>query len=550
MKKLKMMGIMLFVSTVLVGCGTTAETKRDEKATEKTGVSKKVLNLMENSEIGSMDSIFTQDEASINAQSNVFEGLYQLDEKDQLIPAAAKEMPEISEDGKRYTIKLREDGKWSNGDAVTANDFVFAWRKLANPKNQANYFFLLEGTILNGTAITKEEKAPEELGVKALDDYTLEVTLEKPVPYFTSLLAFSPFFPQNEAFVKEKGQAYGTSSEMIVSNGPFLMKNWDQSAMSWDFVRNPDYYDKEKVKSETIHFEVLKETNTVYNLYESGELDVAVLTGDFAKQNRDNPDYEAIERSKVYSLRLNQKRNEKPSIFANENVRKALAYALDKKSLVDNILADGSKEIYGYIPEKFVYNPETNEDFRQEAGALVKTDAKKAKEYLDKAKAELNGDVAIELLSRDGDSDRKVAEFIQGQLQETLPGLTINVKTVPLNNAIELMRKGDYELSVGMWGPDYQDPMTFLESSVSGNRMNYSSPTFDQLIEEATTKYANDPETRWQTLIKAEKVLVEEDAALIPLYQEARSQLVRPGVKGIQYHNFGATSTYKYAYKE
>lgn len=90
------------------------------------------------------------------------------------------------------------------------------------------------------------------------------------------------------------------------------------------------------------------------------------------------------------------------------------------------------------------------------------------------------------------------------------------------------MRKGDYELSVGMWGPDYQDPMTFLESSVSGNRMNYSSPTFDQLIEEATTKYANDPETRWQTLIKAEKVLVEEDAALIPLYQEARSQLVRP----------------------
>lgn len=550
MKKLKMMGIMLFVSTVLVGCGTTAETKIDEKATEKTSVSKKVLNLMENSEIGSMDSIFTQDEASINAQSNVFEGLYQLDEKDQLIPAAAKEMPEISEDGKRYTIKLREDGKWSNGDAVTANDFVFAWRKLANPKNQANYFFLLEGTILNGTAITKEEKAPEELGVKALDDYTLEVTLEKPVPYFTSLLAFSPFFPQNEAFVKEKGQAYGTSSEMIVSNGPFLMKNWDQSAMSWDFVRNPDYYDKEKVKSETIHFEVLKETNTVYNLYESGELDVAVLTGDFAKQNRDNPDYEAIERSKVYSLRLNQKRNEKPSIFANENVRKALAYALDKKSLVDNILANGSKEIYGYIPEKFVYNPETNEDFRHEAGALVKTDAKKAKEYLDKAKEELNGDVAIELLSRDGDSDRKVAEFIQGQLQETLPGLTINVKTVPLNNAIELMRKGDYELSVGMWGPDYQDPMTFLESSVSGNRMNYSSPTFDQLIEEATTKYANDPETRWQTLIKAEKVLVEEDAALIPLYQEARSQLVRPGVKGIQYHNFGATSTYKYAYKE
>nr|WP_240488063.1 peptide ABC transporter substrate-binding protein [Enterococcus ureasiticus] len=537
---------------LLSACGGNSGNKSADSTDDKSATgqkSSKVLNLMEASEVGSMDTIFTQDEPSVNAQSNVFEGLYQLDDKDNVIPAVAKEMPEISEDGKTYKITLREDAKWSNGDKVTANDFVFAWKKMADPKNQANYFFLMDGTILNGTEIVNEEKSADELGVKALDDYTLEIKMEKPVTYFTSLLAFSPFFPQNEKFVTEKGKEYGTSSENIVSNGPFLMENWDQSSMSWDLVQNPNYYDADKVKSEKIHFEVLKETNTVFNLYESGELDVAILTGDFAKQNKDNPDYEAIQRSKVYSLRMNQKRNDKPSIFANENVRKAVAYALDKKSLVDNILADGSKDIYGYIPKNFVANPETGEDFRKEAGDLVKTDEKLANEYLDKAKKELNGDVTIELLSKDGDGDKKVAEFIQGQLEKTLPGLKINVKTVPLNNSIELMKKGDYELSVSMWGPDYQDPMTFLESSVSTkNKTSYRSEKYDQLIDDASNKYANEPEKRWETLIAAEKVLIEEDVALIPLYQQARGQLVRPGVKGIEYHNFGATSTYKNAY--
>ncbi|MBO0468951.1 peptide ABC transporter substrate-binding protein [Enterococcus sp. DIV0242_7C1] len=547
-KSLTLMTTLLLLSA----CGGNAGKSATDDSGKGNGTEQKstrVLNLMEASEIGSMDTIFTQDEPSVNAQSNVFEGLYQLDEKDKIIPAVAKELPEISEDGKTYTIKLRDDAKWSNGDKVTAKDFVFAWKKMADPKNQANYFFLMDGTILNGTEIVNEEKSADELGVKALDDYTLEIQMEKPVPYFTSLLAFSPFFPQNEKFVTEKGKAYGTSSENIVSNGPFLMENWDQSSMSWDLVQNPEYYDADKVKSEKIHFEVLKETNTVFNLYESGELDVAVLTGDFAKQNKDNPDYEAIQRSKVYSLRMNQKRNDKPSIFANENVRKAISYALDKESLVDNILADGSTAIYGYIPKDFVSNPETGEDFRKEAGELVKTDEKLANEYLDKAKKELNGDVTIELLSKDGDGDKKVAEFIQGQLEDALPGLKVNVKTVPLNNSIELMKKGDYELSVSMWGPDYQDPMTFLESSVSSkNKTSYRSEKYDQLIDDASNKYANDPEKRWETLIAAEKVLVEEDAALVPLYQQARGQLVRPGVKGIQYHNFGATCTYKYAY--
>ncbi|MDI8593760.1 ABC transporter substrate-binding protein, partial [Salmonella enterica subsp. enterica serovar Anatum] len=135
------------------------------------------------------------DEASVNLQANIFEGLYQLDENDTILPAIAKKLPEISKDGKTYLIKLREDSKWSNGDPVTANDFVFAWRKMADPANQANYFFLLDGTVENGTAIINGDKKIDELGIEAKDDYTLEVRLEKPVTYFTSMLTFTPFFP-------------------------------------------------------------------------------------------------------------------------------------------------------------------------------------------------------------------------------------------------------------------------------------------------------------------------------------------------------------------
>lgn len=529
---------------VLFGC---SQTDNETKKADKKGNMGQVINLMEQTEVGSLDTIFTQDEASINVQTNVFEGLYQLDGEDNVLPGVAKDLPEISEDGKTYTIALREDSKWTNGDPVTAHDFVFAWHKLVNPENQANYFFLLEGTIENGTDIINGKKEVSELGVKALDDYTLEIKLEKPVAYFTSLLTFSPFFPQNESFVTEKGKDYGSSSENIVSNGPFVIKNWNQASMNWDLEKNNEYHTPDEVKADKLHFEVIKEGNTAYNLYESGELDVAILSGDLATNNKDNPDFNAIQGSKIYYLKLNQVRNDEDSIFANENVRKAIAYGLDKQSLAELIVADGSKEVYGFVPNQFVSNPETGVDFRTDAGDLAVTNAEKAQEYIEKAKKELDGKIEIELLAKDGDKDKRIAEFIQGQLEETLPGLTITIKTVPLQNSIELTKKGDYELAVGTWGPDYQDPTTFLNNLRTGNNSGYSNATYDALLEDAANKYANDLEKRWDTLVKAEKIMVEEDAAIVPLFQEARVQLRRQGLVGIDYHGFGATATLKHA---
>lgn len=544
-KQYMKLGIVMMGSLLLASCGKPETSKEKSVKSEVSSTASRTINLMEQTEIGSLDTIFTQDEASVNLQANVFEGLYQLDSKDNILPAVAKELPEISEDGKVYTIKLREDSKWTNGDSVTAHDFVFAWQKMADPANQANYFFLLDGTVENGTAIIKGEKKPEELGIEAKDDYTLEVRLEKPVTYFTSMLTFTPFFPQNQKYVEEKGKTYGTSSDTIVSNGAYVIKDWNQASMSWDLEKNPDYHDVSEVKNDKLHFEVIKEANTAYNLFESGELDIATISGDLAVNNRENPNFQAVQSSKIYYLKLNQVRNGKPSIFANENVRKAIAYGLDKETLTQSIVADGSKPIYGYVPYGFVVNPDTGVDYREEAGDVAKTDTKKAQEYLAKAKEELNGNVTVEFLSKDGDSDKRIAEYIQGQLEESLPGLKLEIKTVPQQNTIELTKKGDYELAMGTWAPDYQDPTSFLENLTTGNNSGYSNPKYDALMDDAANKYGNDPVKRWQTLMEAEKVMVEDDAAIIPLFQQYRGQMINDNLDGITRHLFGATMTYK-----
>ena len=244
---------------------------------------------------------------------------------------------------------------------------------------------------------------------------------------------------------------------------------------------------------------------------------------------------------------MNQKSNDKDTIFANEDVRRAVAYAIDKEGIVDDVLADGSSASYGYIPKDFVKNPETDADFREDAGDLMETNEDKAKEHWEKAKKEIGDEITIELLTSDEDAEKKVAETVQYQLQEALPGLNLEVKSVPLNNSIDLTRNGEYELAMGRWGPDYQDPMTYLESLRSPNNTNYESDEYDDLLDKITNDYGNDPEKRWQAMIDAEKTLVEEDAAIVPLYQQTRSLLVKDNLKGIYYPNFGASTIFKYA---
>lgn len=373
-------------------------------------------------------------------------------------------------------------------------------------------------------------------------------------PRFKSKKKSKPAFYNDNVKMKVKAKSvllekigWVKTSEQLLSNGAFNIENWDQSSMKWDLVKNPEYYDADKVKIENIHVDVVKEAVTAFNLFEDGQLDMAEVFGEYVKQNKENPLMHTAPMSRVYYFKMNQKIDGKDTIFANSDVRKALAYALDKESLINDVLTDGSIASYGYIPKGFVYNPETGADFREDAGNLMETDKDKALEHWEAAKKSICDNIKIEMLTSDTDAEKKIAEFIQFQLEDALPGLKVEIKAVPLNNSIELTRNSEYELAIGRWGPDYQDPMTYLASLRSPNNTNYDSKEYNDLLDKIENDYANDLNVRWDTMIEAEKILVEKDSAIVPLYQQSRALLINEHLTGIYYPSFGASTIFKYA---
>lgn len=524
----------------LVGCSTGKP--KEEEATP--------INLMSASELTTLDTSNMLDFPDAITHTAAFEGLYALDENDEVIPAVAKELPEISEDGKTYTITLRDDAIWSNDDPVTAHDFEAAWKKMIDPKNALIYSFLLIDTVENAEAISAGEKAVDELGVTAIDDHTLEVHLSEAKPYFTSLLTFPTFFPQNQKALEEFGDNYGKDSDSVVYNGPFIVENWKQSETSWDLVKNDKYWDKANVKAETIHYDVIKEASTALNLFNDGQLDVATLTGELAKQNLNNENFHSYPIATMNYIRMNQIRGGKDTPLKNINLRKALALGIDKETLVNNIMADGSKPLYGAVTEGFVSNPTTGVDFREEAGNLMEYNKTEALKYWEEAKAELGDNITLELMVTDDGGYKKMGESIQYSLQETFPGLTVELKALPTETALNLGRDSDYDLFLIYWTPDYKDPISTLKTLYSGNDRNYSNPTYDQLLDDASIKYANDLEKRWETLIAAEKEVIENNPGMIIISQNQQSVLQNEAIEGLNYHTFAAPLTLKNIYKK
>ncbi|WP_099221526.1 peptide ABC transporter substrate-binding protein [Listeria costaricensis] len=551
-KKVWVVGLLIgLVSLVLAACGGSSSS--EEVKTGSKGGNKNEVNLMETAEIPSMDSKKGTDGVSFTAQNQVFEGLYYLDQDDQVQPGVAAGEPELNDAQTVYTIKLRDDAKWSNGTAVTANDFVYAWQKIVDPATAAEYAVIFDGVVKNATAIINGEKKPEELGVKALDDQTLEITLEQPVPYFQSLLTFPTFYPQNQEYVEKQGENYAKDSEHMIYNGAFVMKDWKNTSKTWRFEKNDKYWDKGSVKTDAINVQVVKEPGSAVNLFDTGKLDRANLTGDYAKQKQSDDNYQTELESFVYYLKFNQKQDGKDTIFANANARKAFALAIDKQQLVDTVLGNGSQPATGYVPAKFTFNPETQEDFRTESGTYQKNDQKAAKDYWKQAKQELGIDkITIELLVDDQDFNKKSGEFIQNTLQEQLDGVTVDIKTVPYKNRLQLDENQDYTLQLTRWGPDYQDPSTFLSTQMTDNNYNrasYSNAEFDQLMTKASTELVTQPEERWQAMIDAEKVLLD-DAGIAPLYQSGLAVLQKPELTGVVHHLFGAPFSYKWIEKK
>ncbi|PFM59477.1 peptide ABC transporter substrate-binding protein [Bacillus cereus] len=518
-----------------------AKAKGKETATSSSN-GKQILNLTELSEIPSMDASLASDSASSTALNNTMEGLYRTGKDQKRMPGVAEDVQKL-DDGKKYIFKLRKDAKWSNGEPVTAKDFVYSWKRAVNPDTKATYSYIMFD-IKNAEKIHKRELPADQLGVKAIDDYTLEVELDNPVPYFIDLTVYPVFYPLNENFVKSQGDKFGLEANTTLYNGPFVMSDWKHE-QSFQFKKNPSYWDNKTVKIEEINFNIVKNTSTDVNLYGTNAIDRAVLTSEFVDKFRQNPEFQTRKEAGVAYLRFNQ--NNK--YLSNKNLRKAISMSFDRDNIAKVILNNGAIGAYGFVGKDFAEGP-NKKDFRAENGNLVETDSKEAKKLWETAKKELGTDkIELEFLSFDNEDAKKIGEFLKGEMEKNLPGLTIKIKQQPFAQKNKLEDSQQYDMAFGIWAPDFPDPISYLDMFVtngSQNKTGYSNPKYDELILKAKTD-TKDLQARWNNLLEVEKILIKEDAVIAPIFQKGSAYVVKGAVKDIIPINYGGKLTYKWA---
>ncbi|WP_336637149.1 peptide ABC transporter substrate-binding protein [Lysinibacillus fusiformis] len=553
-KKTKWLFVLLaLMLVVLVGCygkdNTTSGNTKNNNETDHASsdgddkIAAQELHLVATGDLTTMSSLGSVDALAVTAMNSVFEGLYRIGPENTPIPGMA-ESHEVSEDGTVYTFKIRKDAVWSNGTPVTAHDFEYAWKRAINPETQAIYSYLMLD-IKNAANVQTEEDPlygkVEEIGIKAINDETLEVQLNAPIPYFISLTTYAPFFPLNKEFTESEGDQYALEAENMIYNGPFMMESW-QHGQGWTFVKNESYWDKDTVKLTKITQKIVKDTATAVNLYEAGEIDTAELSSEYVAQYKDSPEYSTFLKPNTYFIRMNHENK----YLSNLNIRKAIDMAWDKQGFADVILQDGSIPAYYLVPQGLSTDDKGN-DFRDGNGDMNKTNIELAKEAWATGLKELGVDqVKLEFLTYDRAESKKGAEFIKNQLETNLEGLELTINMQPNKQKLALEGAVDFDLDYGGWGPDYQDPMTYIElfeSTAYYNQSNYKNEKVDALIKQAKTN--SNVSERWELMQQAEKLMME-DVAFAPTFQKGLSRLTKPYVKNLYEHPFSADISYKW----
>ena len=311
-KKIASITLLAGAALFLAACGQKSSTSSSEK---------QVMNTAVTSEITTLDSSKYGDTTSSEILQNSMEGLYRFNSKGQAKLAGATAVSR-SKDQKVYTFTLRKDAKWSNGDAVTAQAYVTAWRRTVDPQNNSLDSDSYQ-VIKNGTNITAGKKAVSTLGIKALGKYKLQVTLENPISYLPDLLTGAQFYPQDNKVVKKQGSSYGTSSSRLVYNGPFKVTGWTGSSIKWTLVKNKTYWNAESVHLTKLNYQVIKTTSTGLNLYKAGDLDYAPVDSDYVKQYQKNKDYHSKTTPTNGYMVFNLKRKTTGNVHVRRAIRRS-----------------------------------------------------------------------------------------------------------------------------------------------------------------------------------------------------------------------------------
>lgn len=537
--------------TILAACSTTDEStggdeaddpeaEEVEEGTDNSEADGKVLYLNNGEEPSSLDPSIGFDEVSWDPLNNLMEGLTRL-AMDHTAQEGVAESWDVSEDGLTYTFNLREDANWSNGDPVVAEDFEYAWKYMLNPETASPAAFLAY-FIEGAEDYNNDEGSEDDVNITAVDEKTLEVALEAPTGFFLDLLANPAFFPVNHK-VAEEDPDWHAEADTFVANGPFQLESWEHDD-EMVFVKNEEYWDADEVELDQINFAMVNDTNTQYQMYQSGELDTASIPPELSDELIDDEHTFIGDQGGLEFFRFNI--TEEP--FQNKKIRQAFSYAIDRDDIAEYVVKNGVEPAYGFISPGFT-SP-SGKDFRDENGELVSFDADKAKELLEEGMKEESYDELpdIVLSYNTSDTNKDVAETLQNMFSENL-GIEVSLENQEWNVFAEAQQNLELQFSRSSFINDYNDPVNFLESFITDSYMNrtgFESDEYDELIEHG--KSETDEEKRWEYLYEAENMLADEMIA-IPVRYYNNVVLESEDISGILRHPVGYFDL-KYADKQ
>lgn len=470
-------------------------------------------------------------ESALNAAvvcTQVFEGLMTIDEENKPVPATAEKVDFDPSNPTKYVFHIRKNAKWSDGQPVLAKDFEYAWKRALDPAtaaDYANYLYYLK----NGEAFNTKKANADDVGVKAIDDYTLEVELENQTPFFLELCSFPTYYPVRKDVVEKDPEKWAQNAETYIGNGPFKMSSWIHDS-EITFEKNENYWDKDAVKLEGMKFVMIAQESQALSAWETGEVDYidtmpsAEIPRLIQEGKLETPPYIG-----TYYISVNC---QKP-VLNDPRVRKALALAIDRVALIDTVWKDGRQPATAWVPYG-IADADPSKQFRAVGGDYYnpKGDVAEAKRLLAEAGyPDGQGFPTFEYAYNKSETHALIAQAVQDMWKKNL-GINIKLNETDWKTFLPQRKEGNYEMSRDGWIGDYMDPSTFTDILTTGNGNNnpqYSNPKYDALIKEAMKE--TDAEKRMKLLHQAEDILIKEDMGLIPLAFYVRDICKKPYIK-------------------
>ena len=434
---------------------------------------------------------------------------------------------------------MRKDAKWANGDPLTANDFVFGWLRALEPATASEYAYELY--YIEGAKEYNEGKGSREnVQIKALDDNTLEFKIKKPTPYLLSLLSFPTYYPANKKFIKKIEKGYMTNIEKSLGNGPYVLKEWVPGTKIV-LNKNENYWNKNNIHIDKMDLKMISDSTAMINAFKNKELDVTDISGNFISEFKGKEELTSYVKGSIRFLRFNTKEK----LTSNQKIREALSLAIDRNELAENIAMGNFQAPKGFVPEG--YGKLGDKDFREANGDLYeKFNPEKAKKLFDEGMKELgNPPAKITLQIFEAYGNKELAEFIQEKWKKVL-GLETEVIVNSTKTFYQNEDQGNYEALIAMWGPDYLDPMTYMDMWITNggnNKTGWSNKKYDLLLEEAQSTADND--TRIKKMMEAEKILGEEFPIAV-LTKNVKNILISNRVKNMNLTKIAAGNDFYY----